>query len=752
MTISNYAALRAYSPSSSDEYLFVQGCSTLSDGGEGFFYWDANSVDGDNGGTIIKVTSITTGRWLRDYNDQLNVKWFGALGNGVNDDTSAVAAVLNAAPDSSTVLFPEGTYLMSALVSITKVNLTVVAYGATFFAAELAGYNLILFQSNTESPRDTLGVFEWSGGCFNGNRFYQASPVAAIDPENLLTDPENYQYTDTLGNTGLLTARNYNSVIIQDLIIKDNAGEGAIARDSYNVVFRNCIGENGLSISMNNIYNPFNTPLPEEGAEGYQQTYFKVRSEIRTKALWDTIRTYGGSIGCHYSSNAEEVDSIPGSLAEFNNIVCINPMQDAIHIEHCEQVRIVDAYLSGDLNDDYLYYRPKIQVGNRTKVFFATGLYFKNGHITFNEASAMKENVMTDFYMLMENYIGLDVYTTGTPTPVELERLIENPGIVQNGKIEGLWKLGLYDAQYVGNVVFQGEDIDVGQAFQGVDNVENCTFDLLDSVGSMNAGSSGEGFFNNNVVTNVNTGIGADTARVLRFFQNTFKSVNKYAIGAGTSTVNLFVEENNFVDIGLTQAGSNEDCCIGSSSGTGARSDAIYIKNNTLETIASGATTKIIYSNTTDNSIISIIQPEAIMGYTVGGNSASALLHLDIVRNGNPEGSVRASVGSRIRRADGGVDTYIYEKRSGSGNTGWYTYVAEAPSDGNTYVRIDGTWKRNFIPTGNTTDTVTLSFLNTNYPVASYPVGTVVSYYNQGKAYQRQTSTIWSEYVITLTT
>jgi len=39
--------------------------------------------------------------------------------------------------------------------------------------------------------------------------------------------------------------------------------------------------------------------------------------------------------------------------------------------------------------------------------------------------------------------------------------------------------------------------------------------------------------------------------------------------------------------------------------------------------------------------------------------------------NGDPNGSVVATVGSTYQRLDGGANTSFYVKESGSGNTGW---------------------------------------------------------------------------------
>jgi hypothetical protein len=50
----------------------------------------------------------------------INVRNMGAMGNGVNDDTAAFQAAFNALPTSGgTVVVPNGTYMINALVGIS---------------------------------------------------------------------------------------------------------------------------------------------------------------------------------------------------------------------------------------------------------------------------------------------------------------------------------------------------------------------------------------------------------------------------------------------------------------------------------------------------------------------------------------------------------------------------------------------------------------------------------------------------------
>src|SRR5690242_14408233 len=75
----------------------VLGYTVADDGGGGVFYWDGGSTEGDNGGTIIQVAGLTTGRWKRVLTEPFNVKWFGAKGDGTADDRAAIQSAINAA-------------------------------------------------------------------------------------------------------------------------------------------------------------------------------------------------------------------------------------------------------------------------------------------------------------------------------------------------------------------------------------------------------------------------------------------------------------------------------------------------------------------------------------------------------------------------------------------------------------------------------------------------------------------------------
>lgn len=98
--------------------VLVLGYYAAGDGGGGVFRWNSGDASADNLGTIIIPNSAPgTGRWNRLSDGNVSVKWFGAKGDGVADDTTSVqAAITSLSTLGGTVIFPTGTYLTDRLV------------------------------------------------------------------------------------------------------------------------------------------------------------------------------------------------------------------------------------------------------------------------------------------------------------------------------------------------------------------------------------------------------------------------------------------------------------------------------------------------------------------------------------------------------------------------------------------------------------------------------------------------------------
>jgi hypothetical protein len=131
-SVANLATVNKGSP------VQVLGFHTKGDGGGGVFFYDAEASKTEhNGGTVIdpnKVSLITNwganqtayftaatsgvGVWKREHSGAVNVKWFGAKGDGVTDDTESIQAAINF---SRCIYLPLGVYLVTGL-TITNIG------------------------------------------------------------------------------------------------------------------------------------------------------------------------------------------------------------------------------------------------------------------------------------------------------------------------------------------------------------------------------------------------------------------------------------------------------------------------------------------------------------------------------------------------------------------------------------------------------------------------------------------------------
>lgn len=112
----NVAALRLIA--THPPFAILRGFSTPGDGGGGLYYYDVASTATDDGQDVIQPTDVTgAGRYIalaRTNLTPINVKWFGARGNGTTNDTVAIQNALTASANTCELYFPPGTYIISS--------------------------------------------------------------------------------------------------------------------------------------------------------------------------------------------------------------------------------------------------------------------------------------------------------------------------------------------------------------------------------------------------------------------------------------------------------------------------------------------------------------------------------------------------------------------------------------------------------------------------------------------------------------
>lgn len=122
--LANIAALRLLAVNPSINIL-LNGYYTNGDGGGGYFRPVSGASSGtyvDNGGSIIVPTGGDgSSAWIRIFSGPINVKWFGAKGDGISDDISYITNAISSmsAAGGGTLFFPIGTYNISGPINIT---------------------------------------------------------------------------------------------------------------------------------------------------------------------------------------------------------------------------------------------------------------------------------------------------------------------------------------------------------------------------------------------------------------------------------------------------------------------------------------------------------------------------------------------------------------------------------------------------------------------------------------------------------
>jgi len=116
--VSGIANLRLTSADFSGDTRYLSYHTSIGDGGQGIFIWDAASVLVDNNGTIIQVTGhVGAGLWIRQYTGPVSAKWFGLKADGVSDDYTVAQYIVDNYQD---VIWPSGTILLSNTLEVSK--------------------------------------------------------------------------------------------------------------------------------------------------------------------------------------------------------------------------------------------------------------------------------------------------------------------------------------------------------------------------------------------------------------------------------------------------------------------------------------------------------------------------------------------------------------------------------------------------------------------------------------------------------
>lgn len=184
---------------------FTKGYYSINDGGSGT-YSIRGKVDGEteDGGSIIFLDNGNVAELITE--GTVNVKQFGAKGDGITDDTDCIQNALNAMKDVGVLLFPNGTYI------IAPSNESYICMLPAINKVEIKGESLY----STVKIKDNAGTYVAMFGIQCTNLYVHDITFDHNCTNNILTDAE---YQDV--SHGRYTFTNW-AVGLCDTVIMEN--------------------------------------------------------------------------------------------------------------------------------------------------------------------------------------------------------------------------------------------------------------------------------------------------------------------------------------------------------------------------------------------------------------------------------------------------------------------------------------------------------------------------------------------------
>lgn len=202
----------------------------------GVFVYDDSKKTINNKGTIING-------WVRQYFGDVDVKWFGALGNGTTDDTEAIQNAVNAEPE---VFLSPGTYLVSNTITIPE-NHCVKGTPSSFMYLEEYGKSVFKLSSYSEvhsvmfkglSDRQAQGFIVVDGGA----SLQEASKTKVIGCTFMSAGGCAYKITNVTDSTNILA----------DCVFSRNSTAIEFGIQANGLAISNCTFENNETAFLYN--------------------------------------------------------------------------------------------------------------------------------------------------------------------------------------------------------------------------------------------------------------------------------------------------------------------------------------------------------------------------------------------------------------------------------------------------------------------------------------------------------------------
>ena len=470
IVVSDTTALKAYSTTTQHQ-LYITDQNT-----SGIFEYYASGYTA-NGGTVF--ASNTGGFWVRQFTGPTNLKWFGAQGNGVTDDTKAMKLFIN---DSySNKYIPSGIYMLDAKNSFNiKSNTSLVIDNSAKLQVTTdttSGY--ILFRLTLV---DNVKI---TGGALIGERSHRSSLGYGVYMDGATNcSISNINISNFYGDGVYVGGSLCNNININQVISNNNVRQGMSISNVKNIHVSNSsfINTNGLS--------------PQSGIDIEPNSGFTIAN-----VTIENVTTSGNSGSGIIVTGVSSV--IPIKNITLKNIISANNSGDGIAVTGGATSA---AYIQGlDI------YNLKVDTNGSIGAVVAGVNNANMSHVVINQSSGLSnlyfekivKGSVSQFLLNSTGASVIGIYLGTGNTSMN----ISEGNINTNGTLINVTSSGTLSNSSISNVTGTGSTLDGFSLY----NLINCT---VSNNSINNVGQSGLNFLNgssNTVVGNIITGAGMTT-------------------------------------------------------------------------------------------------------------------------------------------------------------------------------------------------------------------------------------------------
>lgn len=360
---------------------------------EGPFYFDSSdTISMDNTGTIL--VSSSGARFKRIYDGAVNVRWFGAKGDGINDDASAIqkAVDVGATGDRGVSVFiPDGVYIIKSTIHIYKPNTSITGTSRTLTEIRV-GVGSALDNMIYVHPADQATLSPTVNLTFSRLSLYGSqiakNAISGYVSQSYFAElfigrtVENAIYLHRCwtnwfihlniaynGGNGINLVPEANNIVIRDCEIQNNGQDGIVFSNGAVFEVSNCgiesNGRYGISIETtdaNSVY--YNPPYLKQYTQSVtiNNCYFENNSiNLAAGVEGFDIHTISGAVelpirnllieNCYFNSLANQYAFLQNSnvkIVNWRNNFLIGIYKKAIKINY-----VADNFLGGEVATSY---------------------------------------------------------------------------------------------------------------------------------------------------------------------------------------------------------------------------------------------------------------------------------------------------------------------------------------------------------------------------------------------------------------